>query len=138
MNISMKLARAFVALAGAVTVAPIRADEHGRDRGRHEQARPWQGEIHRFHERDLGVWRGGRWHQGRHLGRSGWWWVVGPTWYFYPAPVYPYPDPYQPPLVAAPAPVTPEYWYYCNNPQGYYPYVPQCVSGWQRVPATAR
>jgi hypothetical protein len=24
-------------------------------------------------------------------------------------------------------------WYYCENPAGYYPYVKQCASGWQRV-----
>jgi hypothetical protein len=23
----------------------------------------------------------------------GWWWVIGPAWYLYPAPIYPYPDP---------------------------------------------
>ena len=26
-------------------------------------------------------------------------------------------------------------WYYCNNPDGYYPYVRQCLAGWQRIPA---
>ena len=26
-------------------------------------------------------------------------------------------------------------WYYCNNPQGYYPYVRTCPGGWQKVPA---
>lgn len=25
------------------------------------------------------------------------------------------------------------YWYYCNNPDGYYPYVRQCPNGWQQV-----
>jgi hypothetical protein len=35
--------------------------------------------------------------------------------------------------VAAPEPATPAWWYYCDNPQGYYPYVRQCVSQWQRV-----
>lgn len=25
------------------------------------------------------------------------------------------------------------YWYYCADPQGYYPYVAQCPGGWQRV-----
>jgi hypothetical protein len=24
-------------------------------------------------------------------------------------------------------------WYYCSNPPGYYPYVQNCASGWQRV-----
>ena len=25
------------------------------------------------------------------------------------------------------------YWYYCSNPQGYYPYVKECPAGWQKV-----
>jgi hypothetical protein len=25
------------------------------------------------------------------------------------------------------------YWYYCQNPQGYYPYVSRCASGWMQV-----
>jgi hypothetical protein len=28
------------------------------------------------------------------------------------------------------------YWYYCNNPQGYYPYVKQCNNSWQQVEPT--
>jgi hypothetical protein len=28
------------------------------------------------------------------------------------------------------------YWYRCTSPEGYYPYVSSCRSGWQRVPAT--
>jgi len=27
------------------------------------------------------------------------------------------------------------YWYHCAKPDGYYPYVKACPSGWQRVPA---
>jgi hypothetical protein len=27
-------------------------------------------------------------------------------------------------------------WYYCSNPAGYYPYVTQCYTGWQAVPAS--
>jgi hypothetical protein len=30
-------------------------------------------------------------------------------------------------------PVEPIYWYYCQNPQGYYPYVKQCPNGWMKV-----
>jgi hypothetical protein len=26
-------------------------------------------------------------------------------------------------------------WYYCSDPAGYYPYVAQCNTGWQAVPA---
>ena len=128
-----------VLIAMSVTAGPSAADERdhrrGAERGRHEG---WRGDIHRFHERDFDRWRGGRWHQGRHLGRFGWWWIVGGIWYIYPAPVYPYPDPYQPPLVlAAPAPSTGQFWYYCTNPPGYYPYVSQCGTNWQRVPASS-
>jgi hypothetical protein len=28
-----------------------------------------------------------------------------------------------------------QYWYYCQNPAGYYPYVAQCSTAWQPVPA---
>ena len=31
-------------------------------------------------------WGGGHWLHDRHDGRLGWWWVVGPSWYFYPRP----------------------------------------------------
>jgi hypothetical protein len=27
-------------------------------------------------------------------------------------------------------------WYYCTDPAGYYPYVTQCNTGWQAVPAS--
>lgn len=28
-------------------------------------------------------------------------------------------------------------WYYCHNPDGFYPSIKSCPSGWQRVPAQA-
>jgi hypothetical protein len=28
------------------------------------------------------------------------------------------------------------YWYYCRNPDGYYPYVKECPNGWQQVSST--
>ena len=112
---------------------PAVAQEHRHD---FERRPAWQGEISGFHKHDLERWRGGRWYQGRHEGRLGWWWIVGGTWYFYPSPIYPYPDPYQPPIDPVVPPTGPQYWYYCANPAGYYPYVPQCRIEWQRVPAT--
>ena len=62
----------------------------------------------------------------------------------YPYPYYPY---YPPAVVTVPSnppvyierspPVTQQYsagyWYYCSNPQGYYPYVQECPSGWRQV-----
>jgi hypothetical protein len=38
---------------------------------------------------------------------------------------------YSPPVYVQPAPTA--YWYYCQNPQGYYPYVQQCPAGWMTV-----
>lgn len=71
--------------------------------------------------------------------------------YYYPRYYYSYPPYYYYP--AAPLVVTPpappvyiekgqqqaeaapssNYWYYCQNPQGYYPYVKECPGGWQQV-----
>lgn len=42
---------------------------------------------------------------------------------------------------AAPAvaPQQSNFWYYCRNPEGYYPYVKECAAGWQQVsPQPAR
>ena len=97
-------------------------------------------------------WRGHGGHGGH--GRHGWGGVgvtvgVGPYWGLYGWPygypyaypyAYPYPYTYpsqiyvQPsqPLSAQP-PSSPPVWYYCDNPQGYYPYVQQCPGGWRTV-----
>ncbi len=62
--------------------------------------RYWHGgDMRYFHVHDYPVWRTGRWQQSWHDGRWGWWWLVGSSWYFYPRPIYPYPDPYLPPTV---------------------------------------
>ncbi len=80
----------------------------------------------------------------------------GPWWYGPGYPYYPYPHPYDPyPYYGGTAPVGqqdqvyiqqpepqaqhPNYWYYCQNPQGYYPQVQQCPGGWMTVvpPTTA-
>ncbi len=69
---------------------------------------------------------------------------IGAPWpWFYP-PYYYYPPVYYPPVVTVPAspPVyieqggsAPEtqYWYYCDQGQGYYPYVKECPGGWKKV-----
>jgi hypothetical protein len=33
-------------------------------------------------------------------------------------------------------PYSSQIWYYCSDPAGYYPYVTQCNTGWQTVPAS--
>jgi hypothetical protein len=73
----------------------------------------------------------------------------GPYWGPYPSP-YAYPYAY-PPVVAAPStqvyvqpsppasvqpPPPQSFWYYCDHPSGYYPYVQQCPGGWRPVTPT--
>jgi len=102
------------------------------------------GDIRYFHDRDFYAWHGGYWHHAWYGGRFGWWWVVSGVWFFYPVPVYPYPDPYvpssfvaPPPPDDAPPPVTDQFWYFCPASNAYYPYVPACPTGWQQVPANS-
>lgn len=74
--------------------------------------------------------------------------VLGPWWPWYPwysscpyCPYHPYyyPAPLaavqqQPPVYTEPAPSESEYyWYYCQDPQGYYPYIKSCPGGWMNV-----
>lgn len=81
--------------------------------------------------------------------------IGGPYWgpWGYPPPPYYYYPPYYPPVVvqqpapvyieqAPPAVVAPapaaapapqNFWYYCAAAKGYYPYVKECPSGWQKV-----
>jgi hypothetical protein len=107
------------------------ARDHGWDHG-WERGGWHDRDIHRFSERDLDVWRSGHWHRGRHGGRVGWWWVLGDAWYYYPQPIYPYPDPYLPPVVA-PGPPPGQVFDYCPRPRGYYPYVAACSVPWRPV-----
>ncbi len=58
--------------------------------------------------------------------------------YAYPYPAY-YSDPYaaiaDTPLVVPSEPQQ-SYWYYCQDAQGYYPYVKSCPGGWTQVVPT--
>ena len=103
--------------------------------------------LGRFHGQDFAhlsphdraAWEHGEWRHTRHHGHFGWWWYAAGVWFFYPAPIYPYPtyigadsyydyyDDYGTP---------PYYWYYCDNPPGYYPYVKECKDAWEPVPPT--
>ncbi|MGR8930770.1 MAG: hypothetical protein ACU836_09030 [Gammaproteobacteria bacterium] len=80
----------------------------------------------------------------RHPGFS---FYFGVPWYPRPYFSYPYYYPYYPPVVTVPTepPVYIErdppqsqqlpsgYWYYCDNPEGYYPYIQECPHGWRQV-----
>lgn len=84
----------------------------------------WHGNIHDF---NLHTWQGGGWQHVVHNGRLGWWWIVGPDWYFFDAPVYPYPDLYTP--FGEPI----GWWYWCDAYNEYYPYVTYCPVPWESV-----
>lgn len=109
---------------------------------------------------DAWAGRGGFGHHGSHFrARVGVGISIGPGFvygypgYVYPAPYY-YSPGYYPPVVAS----SPQYieqgpdgnpvavpddaaapaqtwWYRCDRPAGYYPYVKDCPGGWQQVPA---
>jgi hypothetical protein len=75
-----------------------------------------------------------------------------------PYPYYnPYRYPYYPPVITVPVPTQPPvyieqgeapptlqqapaaenyYWYHCDRPEGYYPYIKECPGGWQKVAPT--
>jgi hypothetical protein len=85
-----------------------------------------------------GGWHGGGWHGGWHGGWRAPVVFVGPRFFVGPSLYYPGPYAYAAPVVvAAPAPPvytqSPQYWYYCPNPAGYYPSVPQCPTQWMQV-----
>jgi hypothetical protein len=91
-------------------------------------------------------WRGGVW-----VG-PGWtpWWgprayLGGPYWgapypYYAGPPVVVQQSPpvyvqQSPPVYVQQTPQTeePYYWYYCQKPKGYYPYIKECPAGWMKV-----
>ena len=99
-----------------------------------------------------GGWHGGGWHGGGWHGRHHFWGprvffgvgVAAPFWWYPYGYAYPYPYAYpadSPPMAVESSPQTyiqedtqaQQYWYYCQNPQGYYPYVKECPGGWQQV-----
>jgi hypothetical protein len=94
------------------------------------------GHIRHLTKVQLGHWRHGRWWHGRRHGRVGWWWLAGGIWYWYPAAVYPYPSEISATAVYdyAPEGKSDESWYYCEDPEGYYPYVKTCNGEWKAVP----
>ena len=116
-------------------------------------ATTWADRERNHHDHDTTRWRSGHWHHSVHDGRLGWWWVAGGFWYPFVRSLYPYPDPYvpqvvvvrqqpvlsrqppPPPQTVVPAQTQTQYWYFCEQSNGYYPYVQDCPAGWMAVPA---
>ena len=111
--------------------------------------------VAHFNAQDRSTWQHGHWQHGKHHGRNGWWWNSGGAWFFYDQPVYPYPGyvsdtyydddyyaddgygaGYADPGYGAEPGDGGYYWYYCNNPAGYYPYVKSCRGPWRAVTPT--
>ncbi len=94
-----------------------------------------------------GGYHGG--HYGGHYWGPHFYWggsfVLGPWWYpWYPYYGYGYAAPYygyaaprdyaqQPQVYVDPQQTQQNYWYFCQDPQGYYPYVKNCPGGWMKV-----
>jgi len=108
-----------------------------------------------------GGYGGGGHYGGGYGGHYGGGYYYGPGYYYgglglglglgyglgyYGSPYYAYPPavvtvPTAPPVYIQQTPQVAQqnpsgYWYYCNGPQGYYPYVKQCPGGWQQVTPT--
>ncbi len=107
---------------------------HGGGGGSHRGGAGWHGGTRVFIGGGFGWW-----------GWPGWW---GPGWWGPSYPYYSYYPSYPyyaaPPVAVQQAPTqyiqqdpsppsAPQYWYYCQNPQGYYPYVKDCSVGWMQV-----
>jgi hypothetical protein len=75
-----------------------------------------------FHGDRFGGFHADRFHDGRF--RGGFFGFGFGPYYGYPYYGYDYSQPYS------------QTWYYCSEPAGYYPYVSQCNTGWQTVPAS--
>lgn len=107
-------------------------------RGGYYRGSPYYGKGGYYHG---GHHHGGYWSGGVWIAPGFGWYYGGPWWGWPYYPYYPYYT-YPPVVVENPPPIyvdpTPEqqepgYWYYCKNPEGYYPYVQQCPGGWTKV-----
>jgi hypothetical protein len=136
-------AAALIALVSTAIILPAIAPAAAQPRRAERVERDFHGrDFARFSPREREIWERGHWVHGSHGGRFGWWFVVNGLWYFYPVPVYPYPVYVPPAIVERQAPPTPvglppaPYWYFCDDPKGYFPYVAACKVPWIAVPTT--
>jgi hypothetical protein len=132
-----------VILIGLIASNPVWARDGRGGRGRHEghSGSHFRG-GHSARHHHGGGWSYRGYYGGFGLGFYGW---------PYSYPYYSYPPtvitvPVTPPVYIQQSPPATQqypsgYWYYCNNPDGYYPYIKECPNGWQQVeprPSTLR
>jgi hypothetical protein len=103
---------------------------------------------HGMHHGQGWGWHGRGYGWGFGFYAAAWPWFY-PGYYGYAVPVFPYSfysEQAAAPVeyielnpAASPAPATGDNpsndWYFCQSPEGYYPYVKTCAGGWQKVPA---
>jgi len=118
LDVKTKTAILWLALLGAA--APGAASAHG----------------YGYHGYGHGHYPGPRVGFGIYMGVPfGYPWYAPPNYYYPPTVIV---RPAEPQVYierAAPQTSAPSQpvWYYCSNPQGYYPYVKECPGGWQHV-----
>jgi hypothetical protein len=132
---ALKYAIGVPALAAVLACSGPASAAHGGHGGGHGGAHMAHAGTFGGHGHGHGGFRGGFFAGGIFYAGAPWLWSYYDAWPFY--------DDY----LALPESVAPAYieqgenpeqpananWYYCSNPPGYYPYVQNCASGWQRV-----
>ena len=134
------------ALLAVLLLAWASQSEASRGHGRYGYGyRLYQGGHHfksrHFYGHYRSVWWGPRWYwRGSVVLRPWYPYYYGPRYPYYYGPWYPYyyaPPPFiaqdQPGIYVQPEQQPADYWYYCKDPQGYYPYVKKCPDGWMKV-----
>jgi hypothetical protein len=104
-------------------------------------------DVHYFNAHEWHEWRGGYWHRDYYDGRFGWWYDVDGVYYPYATPIYPFPlyvapllveevpaEP-PPPPTAPVLPPLPHAAYHCASPDGFFPSIQNCDSGWITIAA---
>jgi hypothetical protein len=145
-NLPCLASGAMMIAALAVNGSAANAQHNGAERhGGEYHGHDFYGrDFHHFSPAEREIWRGGHWEHGWHENRFAWWWNTGGGWYFYPAPIYPFPTYVPPAIIVQQPPPMPsglppaQSWYFCDNPQGYYPYVVACNGPWREVPVTSQ
>ncbi len=118
---------------------PAHAEMHGGGGSFHGGGRGFHGGGRGFHGGGRGFHGGGGFHGGRFAGSRGGR-FRGDRFHdgrfrdgFTGFGFYPYFGSYD---YGDYGPAYSQMWYYCSDPAGYYPYVTQCNTGWQPVPAS--